>query len=170
MGALEFAASTPISAALGVIAGTPFALAALARIAPLRGRNALQFALVVLAGFGAWLLSATPAAAAELLYGFLLLVAAELFYLEIWGLLSRGYTLGVLATLHAAGRPLSAAEIAARYRGGESLDWVMRHRMGGLVAARLVSASGDRLALTAPGVAVALGYRAATALLGLRAT
>jgi hypothetical protein len=170
MGGLDFATSTPIAAALGVIAGTPLLLAALARVPGLRGRNALQFSLVVVAGFAAWLACAKSATAVEAQYGFLLLAAAELLYLEIWGLLSRGYTLGVLATLHAAGTPLSAEDLAARYRGGDGLDWILRHRMGGLVATGLVSASDGRLALTAPGTAVAALYRVAAALLCLRAT
>ena len=166
MGELHFATSTPIAAALAVIAAEPLVLAALARLHSLRGRNAAQFGGMALAGFAAWLAAAWQAPAG-MPHGLLLLLAADLFYLEIWGLLSRGYTLGVLATLAAAGRPLDAAEIAARYRGGAGLEWILRHRLSGMAAAGLVAARGDRLELTPLGAAVGRCSGAARALLKL---
>jgi hypothetical protein len=97
--------------------------------------------------------------------------SAVLVYLEIWGLLSRGYTLGLLTTIHQAGQPLPAAELARRYRGGEGLEWIMRHRLAGLEAAGLVRQDGENLVLTPRlGNAVAWSYRVAVALLGLKVT
>jgi len=94
-----------------------------------------------------------------------------LFYLEVWGLLSRGYTIGVLLTLLNADHPLTETEISSQYRGGEGLDWVMRHRLGGLIAAGLVEQQGDRVALTCiRGRAVARLYEVSITVLGLRRT
>jgi len=43
-----------------------------------------------------------------------------LIYLEFWGLMSRGYTLGILLTLLDAERPLTETEIASRYRAARA--------------------------------------------------
>jgi len=64
-----------------------------------------------------------------------------------------------------------AAELTRHYRRGEGLDWIMRHRIAGLEAARLVRQVGPRLVLTARlGWAVAWIYRLTIAVLGLKTT
>jgi hypothetical protein len=99
------------------------------------------------------------------------LVSMTLAYLEVWGLLSRGYTLGVLLTLYKAQAPLTESQIAAAYRGGDGLTWIMSHRLGGLTAARLVAVRDGAVQLTPLlGRIVAHSYRAAITVLGLRRT
>jgi hypothetical protein len=91
-----------------------------------------------------------------------------LFYLNIWGLMSRGYTLGILLTLQRAGRSLSAAEIRRLYRGSESLDWILRHRLGAMLSAGVVERDAELLVLTpVRGVLVARLYLLCAACLGL---
>jgi hypothetical protein len=46
----------------------------------------------------------------------------------------------------------------------------MRHRLGGLMSARLVRRQGDRIVLTAAGAIIGILYRAAIAVLGLKVT
>jgi len=105
----------------------------------------------------------------DLWLGLTILGTWFLLYLEMWSLLSRGYTLGMLVTIYTAGRPLTRDELAARYRSGDGLEWIMTHRLGGLVAARLVRRRGDQIELTVfPGLPVAAAYRAATRLIGLK--
>ena len=98
-----------------------------------------------------------------------LLGAALLFYLEVWSLLSRGYTLGLLLTLYRAGGSLDDDELARRYRGGEGLSWIMRHRLAALVQSGLVQQEDGVIRLTpALGVSVVWLYKVSTAMLGLR--
>src|SRR5260370_12756845 len=68
---------------------------------------------------------------AELATSFMILASALIVYLEIWALLSRGYTLGLLLTLFRGEHPMSDAQLAASYRQGEGVGWIMRHRLGG---------------------------------------
>ena len=177
MTSLDFTMPGALAAALVVSLTLPIYLVLFARIPRLSGRNALQFLLSVVTTVIIWVIvllsvpSARPETAAEIAVAAMLLGAAFLVYLEIWALMSRGYTLGLLIAIEQAGRPLSVAELARRYRGGEGLEWVLRHRLAGLEAARLVRRDGAKLILTAPlGRAVAWSYRLTVALLGLKAT
>ncbi|HXM81937.1 MAG TPA: hypothetical protein VN929_08405 [Burkholderiales bacterium] len=173
MGALQFTTSTSIDYALWVIAGFPFVLGALARLPGLKGRNAGQFAISTCLGTVLWiaLIIRADASPHDVEIGLMLLASAYLMYLEIWALISRGYTLGVLVTLFTARRPLGVDEIAARYRRGDGLSWIMRHRMEGLIGTGLVASHGDTLALTPfLGVATARIYRFVLLALGLART
>jgi hypothetical protein len=99
------------------------------------------------------------------------LADSMLVYLEIWGLMSRGYTLGIILTLYNAGRLLSEAEVSRSYRGGEGLAWIMCHRVGGLMAAGLVAKRNEDLVLTPlRGRIVAHLYRISIFVLGVRRT
>jgi hypothetical protein len=176
-GQIDFAVPHTFISALLVVLLVPLYLFALAQFAALRGRTAIQFLLGAAITFSLWLLivfaipSLRPTGLIELLLGVLVLGAGLLFYLQIWGGLSRGYTLAVLITLDEADRPLDATEISKRYRGGEGLDWIMRHRLGGLLAAGLVDQSDDRIRLTGlRGVVTAHLYKASIIALGLRRT
>ncbi len=100
----------------------------------------------------------------------MILAGALLVYLEAWALLSRGYTLGLLLTLFRGAGPMTDAALAASYRQGQGLGWIMRHRLGGLISTRLVRRQGDLIVLTLPGAIIALLYRAAIAVLGLKVT
>jgi hypothetical protein len=174
--ALDFGIAGPLLAALAVCLLHPLNLWIVVRFPPLAGRQALQFLISVLVAAALWLGTVLavprlhPSGFADAAIALMALGAGALVYLEIWGLMSRGYTLSVLLTLHQAGRPLDAGEIAEGYRGGDGLDWIMRHRLAGLVAAGLVERRGDRLALTAVrGVLVARLYRLCVGALGLGA-
>jgi hypothetical protein len=174
-GELDFSCPPALLAAMAIALLQPMYLFPLTRLPTLAGRNALQFlissiaALVLWAGAIALVPSVRPASFAEGATGVMALGAGALFYLEIWGLMSRGYTLGVLLTIHGAGGALSAAEIRRRYRGGDGLDWIMRHRLGGMVAAGVLQRKEDRLTLTrGRGLLVARLYAASLTALGLK--
>jgi hypothetical protein len=169
---IDLSPPAPALAALGLAAVFPPLLAALARLPRLAGRNGLQF-LAAAGGMAlAWVaaLALARPSAEDAAIGTMLLAGALLVYLEAWALLSRGYTLGVLLTLLAAGRPLDERAIAERYRGGDSLSWIIGHRLSGLVGARLVRLDGDEVRLTPLGALVARAYRMSVRALGLRRT
>jgi len=173
----DFTISGSLAAAFMASAMLPFCLFVIARLPFAAGRNALQFLtsviVIILAWAGALLFipAARPQDASEIIVGAMAIAAAVLFFLEIWALLSRGYTLGLLITMHRSGRPLSAPELARCYRCGEGLDWIMRHRLAGLESAGLVCRSGDAIVLTPRrGRAVAWACRMAVRLLALEAT
>ena len=177
MSAFDLTMPGSLAAAFVISLGVPVYLVLLARMPGLAGRNALQFLAAVVIATGLWaaavllLPAARPESGAEILVGAMVMGSCILFYLEIWALLSRGYTLGLVITIHRAGRPLSAAELTRHYRGGEGLDWIMRHRLAGLEAAHLVRRKGADLVLTPRlGRGAAWSYRIAVAALGLKAT
>ena len=177
IGGLDFSLTLPLLWALVAGCALPIYLAVAARVPSLAGRNALQFLCGLLVMMGLWIglvalwPGPRPAALAELWIGLMVLGAGSLFYLEVWGRLSRGYTLGLLLTLYRADRPLPEDELAQGYRGGSGLSWIMRHRLAGLIGAGLVRERGPMLTLTpARGVAVAWLYKASVSLLGLRRT
>ena len=174
MPSLEFTMPGTIAVAFAASLSLPVYLGIIARVSFFAGRNALQFLISVVLTTAVWIIAlrfVPSTRPAEIVVGGMVLASAVLVYLQIWAMLSRGYTLSMLMTLFQAGRPLSAAEIASRYRGGESLEWVMHHRLAGLQAAQLVCRDGPRLVLTPKfGRVVAWSYRAAIVLLGLKAT
>jgi hypothetical protein len=173
---LEFTMPGAVIAAFAVSVSLPVCLLVIARLPPLAGRNAVQFLISVMIAIAAWAAAlllvpaARPTGAVEVIIGAMVIGSAVLVYLEIWSLLSRGYTLALVVTIHQAGGTLTAPELARRYRGGEGLEWIMRHRLAGLEAAGLVRRTDDRLVLTGLGRAAAWSYRVAIAVLGLRTT
>jgi hypothetical protein len=177
MSAFDFTMPGSLAAAFVTSLGVPIYLLLLARAPLLAGRNALQFFAAVMIAAALWgaaalaIPAAQPTGGGEFLLGVMVLGSVFLLYLEVWALLSRGYTLGLVITIHHAGRPLSAAELTQHYRRGQGLQWIMRHRLAGLAAARLVRREGPFLVLTPRlGRAVAWSYRLAIAALGLKAT
>lgn len=177
MGPLDFSLPPVSLYALVAGGGLPVYLLAATRLPFTTGRNALQFLLSCLVMAVLWLCALFLWPGADTLYfgeiivALIILAGASLFYLELWSLLSRGYTLGLLLTLLKADRPLAEDELARLYRGGEGLVWIMRHRLSGLVRAGLVKHQEDTLTLTVfPGVLVAWLYKISIATLGLRCT
>ena len=156
----------------------PLLLLAVTRINSLRGRNASRFLLAALLQLLLWVSGSLllpgefrPARYTDWIIAGMILASALLLYLEIWALLSRGYTLSVVITLRRAGGLLSSEQIARRYRGGAGLEWIMQHRTGGLEAAKLVRREDADLVLTVPlGMLAALAYQLAIAVFGLRRT
>jgi hypothetical protein len=173
LGHLDFSAGAAVVTSLVAVALFPAVLAVLARLPGLRDRNALQFLASSVIVIAAWLIALQlPAmsSATDIATALMILAGALLVYLEAWGLLSRGYTLGLLLTLFRAKHPMSDAQLAASYRQGEGVGWIMRHRLGGLMSARLVRRQGDRIVLTPAGVLIGMLYRAAIAVFGLKVT
>jgi hypothetical protein len=161
IGQLDITASPAVLASLLATAIFPLVLAVLSRLPGLRERNALQFLASSTIIGGVWLLilsvAAGPAATgAELATSFMILASALLLYLEAWALLSRGYTIGLLLTLFHCKPPITEAELAASYRHGEGLGWIMRHRIGGLIAVRLVRRQDQLIVLTPAGTIVGM--------------
>jgi hypothetical protein len=174
---LDFTMSGTVAASFLVALSLPLLHLLVVRIGCLRGRNAVQFLVSVMVGVAVWtsillfVALARPNSGTEIAIGAMILGAGILFFLEIWALLSRGYTLSLLIAVYQAGRPLSAKELAHAYRRGEGLEWILRHRLAGLQSAGLVRQVGDHIILTPQfGRAVALTCRAAVAFLGLKAT
>jgi hypothetical protein len=174
---LDFTMPGAVLAALAIGVLQPVYLLAATRLPGLANRYSRQFLvswLIAVALWAAALLAIPTLRPSDIgggVIGLMILICGMLGYLEVWGLLTRGYTLGILRTLLEADQPLREDEVARRYRGGDGLDWLMRHRIDGLIAARLVVRQGPRLALTGFwGLAVARLYRAAVVILGLRRT
>lgn len=176
MGGLDFSVTPVVLQALVVGAALPFYLSVIARLPPFFGRNALQFVLAAVVMIVLWIglvvfgAGRVPTDPTEICTGALILGAGSLFYLEIWALLSRGYTLGLLLTLFRAEGPLNEEELARFYRGGEGLRWIMRHRLSGLAGARLIREEAGLVTLTPFGVLVGRLYKLSITGLGLRRT
>lgn len=176
MSGIDFSISTPHVAAFALAALFPLLLFLTTRPRRLKERNGLQFLLasIVLAALWGAMLVVAPATRPDgvpsaLMQG-MTLAGALIVYLEIWALLSRGYTLGILLTLLRAGRPLTAEQIAQDYRFGKGLAWIMDHRLAGLASARLIVDSGGTVTLTSLGRVVAIMYRLSILVLGIGRT
>src|SRR5688572_6237737 len=97
-GQLEFGLPGALLAALLICLPLPLYLFPVTRMPGLAGRNALQFLLSSAIVLGAWLLAVLavpafrPSGIDEVAVALMALAAGMLVYLEIWGLLSRGYT------------------------------------------------------------------------------
>jgi hypothetical protein len=171
---LDFSIAAPVISALIIGLLQPIFLLILARVPRLARHNARQFIVSSIVTFSLWLsfivLSDSAMAADDILVGAMILISAEIFYLEIWALLSRGYTIGLVLTLLASERPLTSAELASRYRDGDSLSWIMQHRLGGLIGAGLVSRGAENVTLTPTGSIIAWIYKVCITVLGLRRT
>jgi hypothetical protein len=172
---IDFGITPPIARAVAIVALFPIILAVAARVTPWRNRNALQFLVAATGTLLLWVASVSlgPEVATPLDIGvtFMIVAAAVIVYLEAWALLSRGYTLGLILTLFRSGTELQKCELAARYRGGEGLGWIMSHRLAGLTGARLVRLENDVVRLTPLlGVGIASLCAAAVKALRLRRT
>jgi len=157
--------------------GLPLFLAGTAHIPRLSNRNAYQFLAAFILTIAAWiaLVAIVPGSRGidllEVVTALMILGSASLVYLELWAVLSRGYTLGLVVTLHRAGRPLREDELAALYRGGAGLSWIMRHRVTGLVKGGVVTIEGGEVVLGARlGTFVAALCKYSILVLGLRKT
>lgn len=173
--------SFTLSPAIGVALLTgflqPVILLFASRVPALKGKAALQFLIGALVSYGLWLSAIAlfaklrPQDLIEFVVGSMAVTGAALAYLEVWGLMSRGYTLAIMLTLLRAGKPLCASEVARAYRGGDGLDWIVRHRITGLETSWMVHRIDQRLVLTPfPGVLIAYLHRFSISILGLRKT
>lgn len=173
---IDYSVSFPTFLALILGCAMPFYLFFAARVPILAGRNALQFLvtfLFMLLSWGGLVLLVSRSTAIDIMetvIALCILGSASLFYLEVWALLSRGYTLGLLLTLFLTGRPLTEQELASSYHGGDGLGWIMEHRLSGLSAADLVTIQDGIVSLTQSGALIARLYRFSVSVLGLRKT
>lgn len=172
---IDFSIDYPVSVALIASAFFPFVLIVITKISYFAGRNAIQFLFCFLITTIGWLIGLFFLINKHMMIGtesfyvsFFLYNGMMLGYLEIWGLLSRGYTLGLLLTFYKAGTPLSANELARLYRGGEGLHWLMKHRFVGLVSAKMIKREGNLIILTTRGCVVAYLYKLLVSIFGLR--
>jgi hypothetical protein len=175
---MEFSIPPEMLYPLALGAAFPLSLLLVSRLHGLKSRNAIRFIVAFAITLTAWfagslLLSGRfrPDTWGDWLLSLAIVVSFLLFHLEIWALLSRGYTLGLLVVLLDAGAPTPESILARRYRGGEGLRWVMHHRVSGLEGAQLVRRLDNRLILTYPfGSLIAIVYSVLVGLLGLRKT
>src|SRR5258706_15353139 len=163
IGHLDFTGGPAVVVVLMAAGLFPAGLAALSRLPRLRARNALQFLASSVIVVALWAIALCfPAmrasSVAELATSFMILASALIVYLEIWALLSRGYTLGLLLTLFRGEHPMSDAQLAASYRQGEGVGWIMRHRLGGLLSAGLLRRQGDRGVFPPTGPIIGIVY------------
>ena len=174
IGPLDLSLSTSVLWALAAAVCFPFLLAGVARAPRFSRRNALQFLVASVATTGGWATlsyatTADGASAWDLAIGAMLLMDTLIVYLEVWALVSRGYTLGMLLTLYRASAPLDEFSLAKSYRTGEGLGWIMKHRLQGLERTGLVTTDHGRVRLTPVlGVPAAGLYLMTRHILGLR--
>ena len=173
-GELTFVFQLPVLPAILIALLQPVFLWLLTLVPFLAGRNPIQFALSSVIGiiaFAAWLI-AYPVLWYDALVGCAVLLSSNLIFLEIWALLSRGYTIGLVLTLFKA-QPahLTPAQLAEQYRGGDGIEWIMQHRLSGLIQTGIVAHENEKLRLTSfPGLPVVWLYKFAIRFLGLRRT
>ncbi len=174
---LEFAIPAAVLTALVVCLLQPVYLLGLSRVRALADHHAFQFLVGALATFATWIAAIAlvpalrPSGVAETAVSLMALGGTLVVYLQIWGFMTRGYTLGILLTLYSAGRPLTASEIRGAYRGGDGIDWIMRHRLGAMIAAGVIERRGDHVALTSGrGSLAARLYLFSVRALGLKRT
>jgi hypothetical protein len=174
---VEFRFPSELLYPLVVSVAFPLTLFCIALHPGLRANNAARFFAATLFQTVLWALGSLalpgelrPQSLSDWVLGALIWTSFMLLYLEVWALLSRGYTLAMLLVLLKSATPLSTAEIARDYRGGAGLGWIMKHRAGGLEAAGLITKQSGDIALTPLGALVARGYAAARSVLGLRSS
>jgi hypothetical protein len=147
-------------------------------IRSIHDKHALRFVICTAISIVLWLLlamvfnsKAKPIEFIDLVLGLAVICCSTILYLQVWGLLTRGYTLAILRTLLESNKPLNATEIGAAYRNFEGLDWIMKHRMQGLHASGMIIINGDNVRLTLQkGKLIACTYAISKRLLGLGRT
>lgn len=176
LGSLDFSMPPAVAVALVNALLFPAWLAGTARLRAMADRHARRFLvsavfMVLTSALSMWALAPAGLTPMDAVVGLCVTLGALLFYLEVWALMTRGYTLGILLTLLKTGRPLTAQEIFDGYRDGDGLGWIMSHRLGGLCASGFIARSGDRLTLAAGrGVFIARLHRLCVIVLGLKRT
>lgn len=174
---IDFSMPYPVQVTLIVSVCFPFILMFMARIPILMGCNAHQFLYAFILTAVIWFIMIVMNGGVLLQMGhepfwvgICLFGAIMQGYLEIWGLLSRGYSLGILLTFYKANKPLGITQLAQSYRGGEGLDWLIRHRLSGLKSSKLVTINDNQVSLTRKGIFVTWVYQYSIRIFGLRYT
>jgi signal transduction histidine kinase len=153
LSAINFSLSPAEMVSLFTIPLFLIVLSVVARINAFQDRNAIQLFLTSLVIFLFWasmlfFIGFQDIFLNEMISSFMMLVTILLIYLEIWALLSRGYTLGILLTLAKSTVPLNEREISRSYRAGQGLEWLVHHRFSSLFATNLIAKQGNKIYLT----------------------
>lgn len=173
---IDFAFSTSIFISIASCLLFPVFLFFASRLESYQEKNASQFLICTIITLMSWLcgLILTKSiffSSIELaLTNIFILICALLIYLEIWGLLSRGYTIGLLLTFYKAKKPLNIQELGKCYRSGRGLEWLIEHRFAGLTTADMLRREGDKVTLTYKGTIIVFIYQLFIRLFGLRYT
>lgn len=162
---LDFSLSSLELASLLMVPLFPALLSIIARVKAVQNRNALQLCLtsvimIFLWGGIVYCISVQDVVLSEIVSSLMIFVTILLVYVEIWALLSRGYTLGILLTLNECSVPLDDKKLAQSYRSGEGLEWLIHHRFSGLFATKLIFKNDNKIFLTSfPGRFVVSIYK-----------
>jgi hypothetical protein len=105
---------------------------------------------------------------ADVVSGFLLLVAALLFWNVIWSLLAFGFTLTLLTALVKAGKPLTLSQWMMAYMQGADLRTFAHNRLQLLFGTGMAKLERENLVATPFGVTAAGLMRASRLLFGIR--
>ena len=156
---LGFLPPWPIGAALvvGVLFPAPLWLT---RFIPgIAGNPSLRYLAACGLAVAAWigLLGLGPAGAGlsfvsplHLVNGLLVLLAAFVISLGLWGLLTRGCSISILLALSTLPGRTTAEALGALYSGGRGLDWLTRKRVNSLTGAGLATSDGHTLRVAVP--------------------
>ena len=176
MGELDFSISSIMLSSIVIGAGFPLLLIVVVRIPLLARRVGLQFLISSLftvflwVSFVAFMVSdySLPLLT-EIAISSMILFSFLIVYLEIWALLTNGYTLGLLLTLLKTGHPVNEHEFSKRYRNNEGVSWVIEHRLTRLIAAGLIKKVHSGLVISpVSGSTVASLYKLGIVILGLQ--
>lgn len=106
----------------------------------------------------------------HLVNGALVLCAAFIFWLGLWGLLTRGCSVAILLGGRMLGDHFSATELGDAYANSRGLRWLTDKRLNSLVRAGLVRLEENSVVVTVPsGHVAALCCRTLNRIIGLRA-
>lgn len=173
---IDFSYDTSIVITLMACLCFPIILWLITRITVFKNRNAFQFFITTLILSVTWLSSLyithffSHFDITLFFTNIFILLSALLVYLEIWGILSRGYTLGLLLTFYKSQQPLTVVDLSNAYRNGQGLNWLIEHRLGGLIAANMIRKNENSIQLTKKGSFVTWLYQLFIRFFGLRYT
>lgn len=86
----------------------------------------------------------------DIVNGALVLLAAFVVYLGLWGLLTRGCSISLLLALRSLGTDADTSSLGAAYSGGRGLRWLGDKRINSLSRAGFVVRHGDMVEVTDP--------------------
>lgn len=103
--------------------------------------------VIIFYGFLCFFNSSNPVV---ILAGLLLLLSILIFTLGLWGLLTRGYSVALLVTLHSLGGNATIAELEKTYSGGRGLKWLTVKRLNGLSNAKIIKIEESQITIRKP--------------------
>lgn len=82
--------------------------------------------------------------------GLLLLLSILIFFLGVWGLLTRGYSVAILIALHSVGGKATTIELEKNYSGGRGLRWLTAKRLDGLTVSKTIKIEKNQITIRKP--------------------